>query len=295
MTAAMMTITEIAGFVGAGLAGAAYAPQISRLRRTRCSAGISQLAFGTWLLASLLTTARAAAIHAGAFIMLGVTQIVATALIMLYATRYKDTPCPSPSASQHSAKTATGTGTSTGPVRRVGGPFDSGRQAPPRARSPIPNRSQHPMPPLARGVKRARCRNTAPGTGPLSPKGLFHVRISSAARSSPPANRGRAAAALVAMSTSLMKAGPRSAFLLPYVSGADGRRRVTAAFVSTAAARRPRSSAGPATASRSAVRASCASVALHPSYPLRSPRLALRPVSEQDVEALVAYRSRPDV
>jgi len=100
MRAAMMTITEIAGFVGAGLAGVAYVPQISRLRRTRCSAGISQLAFGMWLLASLLTTARAVAIHAGVFIVLGVTQIVATALIMLYATRYKDIPCPSPSASR---------------------------------------------------------------------------------------------------------------------------------------------------------------------------------------------------
>jgi len=36
-------------------------------------------------------------------------------------------------------------------------------------------------------------------------------------------------------------------------------------------------------------------VVLRPLYPLRSPRLALRPVSEQDVEALVAYRSLPEV
>ena len=35
---------------------------------------------------------RAVAIHAGVFIVLGVTQIVAKALIMLYATPYKDTP-----------------------------------------------------------------------------------------------------------------------------------------------------------------------------------------------------------
>ncbi|HEX5303272.1 MAG TPA: PQ-loop domain-containing transporter [Streptosporangiaceae bacterium] len=96
----MLTITEIAGFAGAGLAGAAYVPQISRLIRARCSAGISRLAFEVWLLASLLTTARAIAIHAGAFIMLGGIQIVATALIMLYATRYKDTPCLSPPASR---------------------------------------------------------------------------------------------------------------------------------------------------------------------------------------------------
>jgi len=95
MEPAMLTATEIAGFAGAGLAGAAYVPQISHLVRARCSAGISRLAFEVWLLASVLTTAQAIAIHAGVFIVLGGVQIVATAVIMLCATRYKDTPCPS--------------------------------------------------------------------------------------------------------------------------------------------------------------------------------------------------------
>ena len=104
----MLTVTEIAGFAGAGLAGAAYVPQISRLIRARCSAGISRLAFEVWLLASLLTTARAIAIHAGAFIVLGGIQIVATALIMLYAALYKDTPCPSHLPGQPTASAATG-------------------------------------------------------------------------------------------------------------------------------------------------------------------------------------------
>ena len=90
-----MTITEIAGFVGAGLAGAAYVPQIAHLIRARCSAGISRPAFAVWLLSSVLITARAIAIGAGVFVVLGVIQTVATALIMLYAVRYKDTPCPS--------------------------------------------------------------------------------------------------------------------------------------------------------------------------------------------------------
>ena len=89
----MLTTTEIAGFAGAGLAGAAYIPQISHLIRARCSAGISRLAFEVWLLASLLTTVRAIAIHAGVFIVLGGIQIVATALIMACATRYQGTPC----------------------------------------------------------------------------------------------------------------------------------------------------------------------------------------------------------
>jgi uncharacterized protein with PQ loop repeat len=88
-----MTITEVAGFAGAGLAGAAYVPQISHLIRARCSAGISRLAFEVWLLSSLLIMTRAIAIGAGVFIALGGIQIVATALIMLYAIRYKDMPC----------------------------------------------------------------------------------------------------------------------------------------------------------------------------------------------------------
>ncbi|MGE5287683.1 MAG: PQ-loop domain-containing transporter [Micromonosporaceae bacterium] len=106
-----MTITEIAGFAGAGLAGAAYVPQISHLIRAHCSAGISRLAFGAWLLSSLLTTARAIAIGAGVFIMLGGIQIGATALITLCAARYKDTPCPGHLFGQTTAKAATGAGT----------------------------------------------------------------------------------------------------------------------------------------------------------------------------------------
>jgi hypothetical protein len=112
MEPAMLTATEIAGFAGAGLAGAAYIPQISHIIRARCSAGVSRLAFGVWLLASVLTTAHAIAIHDGVFIALGGIQIVATALIMLYAARYQDTPCPIHLPRQPTPNTATGTGTS---------------------------------------------------------------------------------------------------------------------------------------------------------------------------------------
>ena len=108
----MLTATEIAGFAGAGLAGAAYVPQISHLIRARCSAGISRLAFEVWLLASVLTMARAIAIHAGVFIVLGAIQIVATALIVVCAIRYQDTPCPIHLPRQPIAKMARGTGTS---------------------------------------------------------------------------------------------------------------------------------------------------------------------------------------
>jgi uncharacterized protein with PQ loop repeat len=106
----MLTATQVGGFVGAGLTGAAYVPQIFHLIRARCSAGISRLAFGVWLLSSVLITARAVAIGAGVFIVLGAIQIVATALIVVCAARYKDTPCPVHRPHQPAARTATGTG-----------------------------------------------------------------------------------------------------------------------------------------------------------------------------------------
>ena len=129
MEPAMLTITEIAGFAGAGLAGAAYVPQISHLVRARCSAGISRLAFEVWLLASLLTTARAIAIHAGVFITVGGIQIVATALIMLCAIRYKDMPCPVHLPRRPAAITARGRAPqemSQGPGRTPGQPDPPG-------------------------------------------------------------------------------------------------------------------------------------------------------------------------
>ena len=107
----MLNATEIAGFVGAGLAGAAYIPQISHLIRAHCSAGISRLAFAVWLLSSVLVTARAVAIGAGVFIALGGIQAVATGLIVVFAARYKDTPCPTHLPGQLTAKAAAGTGT----------------------------------------------------------------------------------------------------------------------------------------------------------------------------------------
>jgi len=121
----MLTATEIAGFVGAGLAGLAYVPQISHLVRARCSAGISQLAFGVWLLSSVLVTARAVAVGAGVFIVLGAIQIVATALIVVCAIRYKDRACPRHLPGPPTAKTATATGragTGPGSRRLPGGP-----------------------------------------------------------------------------------------------------------------------------------------------------------------------------
>lgn len=89
----MLRATELAGFIGAGLAGAAYVPQISHLIRAHCSAGISRLAFGVWLAASLLVTTHAVAIRAVVFVALGVIQIGATVLVLIYSTKYANSYC----------------------------------------------------------------------------------------------------------------------------------------------------------------------------------------------------------
>ena len=89
----VVQVSEVAGFAGVGLAGAAYAPQITHLIRAHCSAGISRIAFAVWLVASLLVTTRAVTVGEGVFIVLGVVQIVATILICIFAAIYKDSYC----------------------------------------------------------------------------------------------------------------------------------------------------------------------------------------------------------
>jgi hypothetical protein len=89
----VLRATQFAGFLGTGLAGAAYVPQISHLIRAHCSAGLSRLAFGTWLAASLLVTTNAVAIGATVFVVLGVIQLAATALILSYSTKYAHSYC----------------------------------------------------------------------------------------------------------------------------------------------------------------------------------------------------------
>lgn len=91
----MLTATQIAAFVGVGLAGAAYVPQIWHLVRVHCSAGISRFAFGVWLGGSVLVTAHAIAMGAMVFILLGGVQIAATTVILIYATKYVSSSCAS--------------------------------------------------------------------------------------------------------------------------------------------------------------------------------------------------------
>ena len=89
-----MSLTEIAGYVGASLAGAAYIPQIAHMVRERCVAGISLRAFLVWLVASALILVRAVATRELAFIALGGVQTAATGFIVIYVAFNAGRVCP---------------------------------------------------------------------------------------------------------------------------------------------------------------------------------------------------------
>ena len=95
-----MSVSELVGFAGVGLAGAAYVPQLTHLVHERCSAGVSRAAFATWLVSSLLITARAVTVGETVFVVLGGVQIAALAAIVGLSTRYVGEVCASHAVGQ---------------------------------------------------------------------------------------------------------------------------------------------------------------------------------------------------
>lgn len=94
----LIQVSVIAGLVGVGVSVIAYLPQIVHLIREHCSAGISRLAFGLWLLSSLLVTFHAVVIVDTVFIVLGSVQILTSLIIFVYSTKYRNSVCASHAA-----------------------------------------------------------------------------------------------------------------------------------------------------------------------------------------------------
>lgn len=89
----LIETSAIAGFIGVGISIIAYLPQIIHLAREHCSAGISPLAFGLWLVSSSLITFHAAVIADKVFIVLGAVQIIASLLIFIFGIKYREGVC----------------------------------------------------------------------------------------------------------------------------------------------------------------------------------------------------------
>ena len=94
MATSSVSASEVLGFGGAALAAYAYAPQIAHLVREQCSAGISVRAFSLWLVASALLATHAMVIADPVFVLLGLVQIAATAVIVFYGHKYRYSVCP---------------------------------------------------------------------------------------------------------------------------------------------------------------------------------------------------------
>jgi uncharacterized protein with PQ loop repeat len=88
-----MNWPNMLGLIGALIAGSAYVPQIKHLITERCSAGISRSAFALWFVASLLVTINAIYIESIVFMFLGSVQILSTAIIYFYGTKFRGQVC----------------------------------------------------------------------------------------------------------------------------------------------------------------------------------------------------------
>lgn len=89
-----MTITiEYLGFAGTTLCILAYLPQIIHLIKEHCSWGISQSAYLTWAIASMLLLSYAIGTRDTVFIALQIYQLGATVLICIFCNKYKGSLC----------------------------------------------------------------------------------------------------------------------------------------------------------------------------------------------------------
>ena len=86
-------MTTWVGFVGTALVITAYVPQVVHLIKARCSWGISLGAYALWFAAGILICAHALSLNDPVFIVLQGYNVVATAVIVVFAKKYKQNIC----------------------------------------------------------------------------------------------------------------------------------------------------------------------------------------------------------
>jgi uncharacterized protein with PQ loop repeat len=89
----MANLLPLIGYIGTALVVGAYAPQISHLWTEHCSAGISERAYAIWVLASALFLAHSIAIGDPVFMVTQLVNLVALAIILVLARRFRDQIC----------------------------------------------------------------------------------------------------------------------------------------------------------------------------------------------------------
>lgn len=89
----MANLLSLIGYIGTALVVGAYAPQISHLWTEHCSAGISERAYALWVLASALFLGHSIAIGDAVFMVTQLVNLVALAIILVLARRFRDQIC----------------------------------------------------------------------------------------------------------------------------------------------------------------------------------------------------------
>ena len=89
----MANLLSMIGYVGTALVIGAYAPQISHLWTEHCSAGISERAYAIWVLSSALFLSHSIVIGDTVFMVTQLVNIVALAIILVLARRFRNQIC----------------------------------------------------------------------------------------------------------------------------------------------------------------------------------------------------------
>lgn len=86
-------VYQLLGFLGAIVVAVGYLPQIVRIAREGCSAGVSVHAWAMWLVASLLVLFHALAVGDPVFISLQAVNVTAIISIIALAKHYERMTC----------------------------------------------------------------------------------------------------------------------------------------------------------------------------------------------------------
>ena len=89
----MANLLPLIGYIGTVLVVGAYAPQISHLWTEHCSAGISERAYAIWVLSSALFLGHSIVIGDTVFMVTQLVNLVALAIILVLARRFRDQIC----------------------------------------------------------------------------------------------------------------------------------------------------------------------------------------------------------
>ena len=89
----MANLLSLIGYIGTVLVVGAYAPQISHLWTEHCSAGISERAYALWVVAAALFLGHSIVIGDTVFMVTQLVNLVALAIILVLARRFRDQIC----------------------------------------------------------------------------------------------------------------------------------------------------------------------------------------------------------